>query len=502
MTKSRRYIGVFLSMLALLLIGMVGCGSKRALPDNPSQFQRYTVDLTMHSDILSEDIHYCVYLPESYREDTDKRYPVVYMLHGYGDNYLSWNGKYLNANARISSLEKNGLGEMIYIFPDGFTSYYCNTYTGKYNYMDMFVYELVPYIDETLRTIGSRDGRALIGYSMGGFGAMILALKHPEVFSFSAPLSMSFRTDAQYMTESASGWNKQWGRIFGGEGQVGAARLTDWYLEHSPYRQFCDENKKELSNVRWFFTCGDDEEQLLVANDSLHVLLRERGFEHEYRVANGAHTSSYWMNALNEVLPWLDSYLNKATAWPESCRQTYEKKNIQIEEDGCVKSSLFDSSGAGMGVFFFHDGLPDTEVSDAMGVAYSENTKNSFIYLPCDLSARSVAEWVAYWDSKYTLTSKSAVSFDAAGSPVSEARAYFNFEVFVDAQISDFEANPADKFYFACTDESGYYQDMDDLYRSCKRNGATFEYRVINASGNKSEDRLRELFLLRSYMTY
>ena len=76
--------------------------------------------------------------------------------------------------------------------------------------MDMFVQELVPHVDKSFRTIADRAHRALTGYSMGGFGAMILAEKHPELFSCSAPLSMSFRTDAQYMTESGSGWDGQW----------------------------------------------------------------------------------------------------------------------------------------------------------------------------------------------------------------------------------------------------------------------------------------------------
>ena len=107
-------------------------------------------------------------------DDADRRYPVVYMLHGYGDNHTSWNGNYLHANARIQALEKNGLSEMIYIFPAGYNSYYCNYYNGKYNYMDMFVQELVPHVDKSFRTIADRAHRALTGYSMGGFGAMIV----------------------------------------------------------------------------------------------------------------------------------------------------------------------------------------------------------------------------------------------------------------------------------------------------------------------------------------
>lgn len=488
--------------IALLLTSAVGCSSKRVLPDNPGPFQRYTEDLVMHSEILGTDIKFCVLLPESYRDDSSRSYPVVYMLHGYGDNHNSWNGKYLHANTKIQSLESKGLSEMIYVFPEGFTSYYCNYYNGKYNYMDMFVNEFVPYVDKSFRTVADKEHRALTGYSMGGFGAMVLAEKHPEVFGCSAPLSMSFRTDAQYMTESAGGWDGQWGKIFGGIGQYGQARLTDYYLAHNPYRQFCNANRDALESVHWFFTCGDDEEQLLVANDSLHVILRDRDFRHEFRVANGAHTSSYWMEALNEVLPWMDFCMNGAGNWPECSRTTYTKNDISVDSEGCVCSSLFSSDGKGMGVFFFHNGLTSQEIVDAMSVVYTPDTKAAFIYLPCDLRQKSVSDWINYYSGKFELTGKVAVAFGDAGESAVSLRTMFSYMMFADASTGLFETEAGEKFYFAQTDDSAYYHDMDNLYRSCKRSGAVYEYRVIDASCNAEEDRLRELSLLRNYMTY
>lgn len=501
MTKMNRIEGILLS-LTLFLACAISCSSKRVLPDDPGTFQRYSQDLVMHSDILGRDMNYSVYLPAGYRDDTDKRYSVVYMLHGYGDNHNSWNGKYLHANTKVDNLEARGLSEMIYVFPQGFTTYYCNTYDGKYNYMEFFVKEFIPYIDSSLRTIADKEHRGITGYSMGGFGAMVLAEKHPELFACSAPLSMSFRTDAQYMTESAGGWDNQWGRIFGGVGQYGAARLTDYYIAHNPYRQFCDANRAELETVNWFLTCGDDEEQLLVANDSLHVLLRDRAFAHEFRVANGAHTSSYWMDALSEVLPWMDSCMNGASAWPEGNRAAYSKNDITVQEDGCVVSSLYETQKTGTGVYFFHNGLTSEELKDAMAVLYTPNTKASFVYMPCDLTVKSLDEWVEYYSSIYTQSASAAVAFGDAGLTVTGSRGRFGYLVLADAAISDFEAAEGEKYYFGQTDDSAYYAGMDNLYRSCKRNGASFEYRVINGSGNGSEDRLRILFQLRTYMIY
>ena len=179
MTKSSSIFIVF----SLLVLASCGCDNKRTLPEPDGKFERYTQDLVMHSEIMGTDIKYSVLLPASYVADKDKKYPVVYMLHGLGDDHNSWNGKYLTANSKIKTLESSGkISEMIYIFPDGFTSYYCNYYTGKYNYMDMFINELVPHVDANYRTIPDREHRSITGYSMGGFGAMVLPEKHPETF--------------------------------------------------------------------------------------------------------------------------------------------------------------------------------------------------------------------------------------------------------------------------------------------------------------------------------
>ncbi|MBQ1648044.1 MAG: esterase family protein, partial [Bacteroidales bacterium] len=129
-------------------------------PPGPAGFQRYQKDFTLNSKILREYIKYSVYLPADYETDTQTRYSVVYMLHGLGDNNNSWNGDYLHANSKIQSLESRGLTKMIYVYPQGFASYYCNFFDGSYNYMDMFVNELIPLIDKEFRTIPDKQHRA------------------------------------------------------------------------------------------------------------------------------------------------------------------------------------------------------------------------------------------------------------------------------------------------------------------------------------------------------
>ena len=294
-----------------LLTAVSSCSKEKKDPENPVAFTRYSKDIVMQSSKLNASIKYSVYLPEKYVENKTERYGVVYLLHGYGDDNNSWNDQYLRVSSIINSLEADGsVSPMIYVMPQGFKTYYVNRYSGTYNYMDMFTEELVPYIDKTLRTIPDKKHRAVVGYSMGGYGAMILPSKNMDLFSVSAPLSMSFRTDKQYMTESSGGWDNQWGYIFGGEGESGRARLTDYYKLHNPFYFFTSESASSFSSVKYFLDCGDDEEQLLIANDTLHVQMKALNIAHEFRVRNGAHTSDYWRTAVKEVLPFIDDCFN------------------------------------------------------------------------------------------------------------------------------------------------------------------------------------------------
>ena len=453
-------------------------------PDtNPDRYQK---DLVLSSTILDTDIRYSVLLPKDYFESGDRRYPVVYMLHGYGDNQNSWNGDWLHARDRISALESAGLEDMIYVYPMGYQCYYVNRYDGSFSYMDMFAQELVPHIDATLRTIPDRQHRSITGYSMGGFGAYVLAAKHPELFLCSAPLSMSFRTDRQYMTESASGWNNQWGLNFGGRGEKGEARLTDYYKDHCPYYVFNEENRQTLETVKWYFTCGDDEEQLLIANDSLHVVLRDRGFAHEYRVNNGAHTSKYWMDALNEVLTMFSFYMDGGEVWPGRKIEEPRIPDITTDQNGVYMSEGFD--GNGTIVLVAYKGLDN--IKDIM----AELSRGSGFYalLPCNLSAKSLAEWKDSWQAIYSAAKLQIVAIGDAGEEALELQEQAKTLYFVDARLGE-DITPVNscRYVILNTDNGINYRDMGALYTACKRKDCTFEYRVAKATDDYSKDILR-----------
>lgn len=490
----------------LSLAAFISCGEKGCKPvDGPEEdFERYVKGSRFKSAVLDEYVTYSLFMPADYEDGTENSYPVVYFLHGYGEASTKDWTKYMNV---IASLEENGLQPMIYVFPNGWNSYYCNAYDGSFNYMDMFVNELVPHIDENYRTVADREHRGIMGYSMGGFGAMVLALRHPETFGMSAPMSMSFRTDEQYMAESQDGWNNQWGSIFGGYSEKGEGRITDYYKEHCPYYQFTSGNKGKLSAVRWFFHCGDDEEQLLIANGDLHVQLRENGYEHEFRIGDGAHSDTYWMAAEREILPWMAHVMNGGGKW-DKASDPGSIKMSDLKEDGSFASKAYEEAEekGGLAIYLAHKGLDKNLTGKMISLMSQFGSIFPYMILPCDLEVKPLSEWMEEYEEKYkvggTDSNSHVMAFGSAGREAWDLKDRFSRYYFVDADLTDDEASltaDAEKsYYIDQTDESMNYKDMNSLYKACKNvlledgssTEADFEYRMRNSSGNAEQDML------------
>lgn len=505
MTKNK-----FIKVLstACLLAVCTGCG-KVPDDDNPDtwEFERYISGIPYENNAKVYKSTYSILLPEGYDKNLDKAYPTVYMLHGFGESGKDW-GSWINA---IKNLEDAGLQQMIYVFPNCNDSYYCNYYNGNAMYMDMIIKDLVPLIDNTYRTIADREHRAVMGYSMGGFGAMVLPLKNPDVFSISVPLSMSFRTDEQYMSESQSGWDSQWGKIFGGKGKTGEERLTDYYKEHCPFYQFVPENKEKLSGVRWFFHCGDDEEQLLIANDNLHVQLRDYGYEHEFRISDGGHTGDYWRTAAKETLPWIQHNMNDGGEWTKIMKEV-NVKIAALNEDGSFSSDKFKENpqDGGLAIYLAHHGFSRELMEKAVGMLSQTGQIFPYMVLPCDLDVKHLDEWMTEYNEKYgiggTPEKSHIIAFGDAGREVYSLADRFKAYYLVDADLTDDEESisaDADKRYcMEQTDDGVNYKDMNALYRACKASGSDFEYRMRNGISDREEETLQAIQSIAGNLIY
>jgi S-formylglutathione hydrolase len=153
------------------------------------------------------DRNVIIYLPPGYDTNSARRYPVVYLLHGYGLRAESWMRFARIEVGANTAMTGNGGGvgtgersqEMIIVSPDAYTIYDGSMYgssvaTGDWE--TFIAHDLVSYIDEHYRTVATREGRGLAGHSMGGYGTMRIGMKNPEVFSALYPMSACCMMDA------------------------------------------------------------------------------------------------------------------------------------------------------------------------------------------------------------------------------------------------------------------------------------------------------------------
>ncbi len=260
------------------------------------------------SSLLNRAVRYSILLPDDYYT-SNRRYPVVYLLHGYGQNETDWI-QFGEADRLISTSVKSGeLPPMIIVMPDAGASWYMNDYQNKVRYEDMFVQEFIPHIDSTYRTRTQREFRAISGLSMGGHGALVLAMHHPDLFGSCAALSASVRTDEAFMDIPDERYNTVFAPTFSGPVK-GEERLTNTWKRNNPLTLAKSAPEGDLKQVRWWIDCGDDD-ALTVGNAQLHIALLDRKIPHEYRARDGAHTWLYWRTGLVDALKYIAISFNQ-----------------------------------------------------------------------------------------------------------------------------------------------------------------------------------------------
>jgi enterochelin esterase-like enzyme len=261
------------------------------------------------SDILDYNVKYAIYLPADY-ETSNRNYPVVYLLHGYGDDQTGWlQFGEINRYAD-KAIAEGKIPPMIIVMPDAKTTFYINSYDGKRNYEDFFFKEFIPTIEKDYRIKATKKYRAVAGLSMGGFGTLIYSIKHPEMFSAAAALSAAVRNEDDFIGITDARWAEAYAKVFG-PNLKGAERLNDTWKANSILGLIQNKTADDLNDVRYWIDCGDDD-ALSKGNSLLHVALMDKKVPHEFRIRDGAHTWTYWRTGIIDALNFIgDSFRQK-----------------------------------------------------------------------------------------------------------------------------------------------------------------------------------------------
>lgn len=216
---------------------------------------------TVSSSAMGRSMKYSIYLPKDYGSGKD--FPVLYLLHGYGDENNAWLDKGNLANI-AKAYEENGGKQMIVVCPDALTTFYIDSYQGKYK--TYFFEELVPAIEFTYNVKKDKYARAVAGLSMGGYGTLYYGLGNPDMFCYAYACSAAVDMGAGYPS------------LYELAEKADPATLPGITLE--------------MGTEDWVTGNG--------AN--FHQALSAAGIQHEYIARSGVHDWNFWQECLPKVL--------------------------------------------------------------------------------------------------------------------------------------------------------------------------------------------------------
>lgn len=260
--------------------------------------------LSFHSKILNKSVPYSIYLPDGY-ESSDRKYPVLYLLHGWTDDESAWIQMGEMKAIVDETVSRKLATDMVIVMPNAWETWYVNSYDGKINYEDMFFNELIPYIEETYKVRSGKQYRAISGLSMGGYGSFLYTLHHPDYFVACAPLSAAVFTETQIKNSLNSKRGKLFDKIYG------KGNLTPCWYRNSVLHLLENMDTANSLDVAYYIDCGDDD-ALLHGNVIAHELLNEKKIYHEFRIRDGGHTWSYWRSALPSVLEFISGCFRRS----------------------------------------------------------------------------------------------------------------------------------------------------------------------------------------------
>lgn len=259
----------------------------------------------VNSRILKQAVHYCVQLPPDYdAKDSPRRYPVLYFLHGLGQNEQT-----LFSTGGWSVIEdlrrQHKIVDFLVVAPEGKRSFYINSPNNALRYSDFFLQEFIPAIESKYRVRPGRKGRAITGVSMGGYGALRFAFAYPGMFSAVSAQSAALitQTPQELSSSEHSGAGHPGtplGRVMGPA--FGEPINVPHWQQNSVF-VLARRNQAGLKNLAVYFNCGQqDDFGFEDGAAALHRQLQSEGVKHEYYSYPGDHSLTYFLSHMGEVM--------------------------------------------------------------------------------------------------------------------------------------------------------------------------------------------------------
>ncbi len=357
MTRNTGRILAFL--LGALWVGLPAYAQTSAIGSAPGQSQAHAGKyerVSVHGRALegnlegdSPDRMVSVYLPPSYGKDPSRRYPVLYLLHGFTDSDSRWYGlqgpHFVNVPTAVDGAYREGVKEMIVVTPDAFTKYWGSMYSNSVVVGDwerFIADDLVAYIDTHYRTLPKRESRGLAGHSMGGYGTIRIAMRYPQVFSsiyamspccLSPTSNMDMEAidraakvknldelgDKDFFVKAVLAVSVAWSPdpahppyydLPAVDGKVVPETMAKW-AANSPivtvHQHVSD--LKTLDAIA--FDAGDQEQMggILVSVQAFDQILTSYGIRHTTEIYPGDHTNRIAVRLQNKVLPYFSAHL-------------------------------------------------------------------------------------------------------------------------------------------------------------------------------------------------
>lgn len=289
-------INIFLWLILAFAVPFAAQAQKAETQQTVNQSAVTVQDLKLNSKLMAREMPYRLILPPNYKTEKEKKYTVIYLLHGLTGHFDNWADK-------TKLTEYAAQYKYIIVMPEGNDGWYSDSVSiAKDKYESYIIQELITEVDKKFRTLADKNHRVIAGLSMGGYGAIKFGLKYSEMFSLVGSFSGALPATGWTDKNSAAWLSKSIMSVFGDA--ANETRLTNDI--YKIVREMTDAKKKTLPFI--YLDCGT-EDFLIQSNRDFETLLLEKKIPHEFRQLPGKHDWNFWNAQVQEFLELSEKFL-------------------------------------------------------------------------------------------------------------------------------------------------------------------------------------------------